>query len=92
MSEHDGPPENKPDAASESLSRTPMWTLAELSAKLHTTPRVIHGWRRRGTAPKAYKVGRHLLFEESDIAAWLAERESERAGDDADGGDSGSGW
>ncbi|GAB3088521.1 hypothetical protein GCM10027054_10510 [Isoptericola nanjingensis] len=79
------------------VSHTPMWTLDELCEKLHTTPRVVHAWRRRGTAPKAYKVGRHLLFDENDIATWLSDHASERPGNRAatnaaaDDGD-GSGW
>ncbi|TRW44124.1 helix-turn-helix transcriptional regulator [Georgenia yuyongxinii] len=56
------------------LDRTPMWTLDELCAKLHTTPATVHTWRKRGTAPKAYRIGRHLLFEEADIRAWLKSR------------------
>ncbi|KAE8763425.1 helix-turn-helix transcriptional regulator [Georgenia thermotolerans] len=56
------------------LDRTPMWTLDELCAKLHTTPATVHTWRKRGTAPKAYRIGRHLLFEEADVRAWLETR------------------
>ncbi|MFD1507094.1 helix-turn-helix domain-containing protein [Georgenia yuyongxinii] len=51
-----------------------MWTLDELCAKLHTTPATVHTWRKRGTGPKAYRIGRHLLFEEADVRAWLEAR------------------
>ena len=54
------------------LDRTPMWTLEELCALVRTTPATVHTWRKRGTGPRAYKVGRHLLFAEADVAAWLA--------------------
>ncbi|MCF4119863.1 helix-turn-helix domain-containing protein [Antribacter sp. KLBMP9083] len=82
------------DENPKALSHTPMWTVDELCAKLHTTPRVIHAWRRRGTAPKAYKIGRHLLFEESDVLEWLRSHESTSTDDDARRADDdgGSGW
>lgn len=68
MSEHIETPEP--------LAHTPLWTLDELCAKLHTSPRTVHGWRRAGTAPKAYKVGKHLMFDEADIRAWLEARQT----------------
>ncbi|WP_240644047.1 helix-turn-helix transcriptional regulator [Antribacter gilvus] len=80
---------------SENLSRTPLWTLDELCTKLRATPRTVHGWRRRGTAPAAYKIGRHLMFDEADVRAWLeARRTTSAVDDDADGTgtDDGSGW
>ncbi len=68
MSEHIETPEPLP--------HTPLWTLEELCAKLHISPRTVHGWRRAGTAPKAYKVGKHLMFDEADIRAWLEARQT----------------
>ncbi|GAB4087300.1 hypothetical protein GCM10028784_39300 [Myceligenerans cantabricum] len=80
------------------LDRTPMWTLEELCAFVRTTPATVHTWRKRGTGPRAYKVGRHLLFAESDVAAWLescaaaAEADAhETRGERGSAGD-GSGW
>ena len=79
----------------ENLSRTPLWTLDELCTKLRATPRTVHGWRRRGTAPAAYKIGRHLMFDEADVRAWLEARRTTSATDDESehtGIDDGSGW
>ncbi len=81
------------------LERTPMWTLDELCALVRTTPATVHTWRKRGTGPRAYKVGRHLLFAEADVAEWLAACAS-AAESDIDGEPSGergsaangSGW
>lgn len=80
----------------ENLSRTPLWTLEELCAKLRATPRTVHGWRRRGTGPAAYRIGRHLMFDEADVRAWLEARRTMSAADDEPdeqtGTDDGSGW
>ncbi len=51
-----------------------MWTLDELCAVVRTTPATVHTWRKNGRAPKAYKIGRHLLFAEADIRTWLKAR------------------
>lgn len=60
----------------------------DLCRKLHTTPATAHTWRKRRTAPKAYRIGRHLLFAEADVAAWLGEHEATKVGerDDAQTG------
>lgn len=81
------------------LDRTPMWTLDELCALVRTTPATVHTWRKRGTGPRAYKVGRHLLFAEADLAEWLAacaaaaesDIDNEPTGERGSAGD-GSGW
>jgi predicted DNA-binding transcriptional regulator AlpA len=81
----------------ERLDRTPMWTLDELCAFLRTTPATVHTWRKHGRAPKAYKIGRHLLFAEADVRAWLKARAEAAEGpydttDDPGMGTDGSGW
>jgi excisionase family DNA binding protein len=57
------------------MDRTPMWTVEELCAKLHATPETLRTWRKRGTGPRAYKIGRHVLYAEADVRAWLEARE-----------------
>ncbi|MFD1507113.1 helix-turn-helix transcriptional regulator [Georgenia yuyongxinii] len=84
MSEHIDSPEP--------LTCTPLWTLDELCAKLHTSPRTVHGWRRTGTAPKAYKVGKHLMFEEAEIRAWLEARQTASTTADLAGREAETGW
>jgi predicted DNA-binding transcriptional regulator AlpA len=79
------------------LDRTPMWTLDELCVFLRTTPATVHTWRKHGRAPKAYKIGRHLLFAEADVRAWLKARAEAAEGaydttDDPGMGTDGSGW
>jgi len=79
MSEHTDTP----------LDRTPLWTMDDLCAKLRVAKSTVHTWRKRGTAPRAYRIGRHLYFEDSDVRAWLAAHDAD-AVDGSD--DSESGW
>lgn len=74
------------------LDRTPMWTIDDLCAKVHTTPATVHTWRKRGTAPKAYRIGRHLVFEEADVRVWLDERAAAAERDADSDSDSETGW
>lgn len=79
----------------ETLDREPMWTLDDLCRKLHCSRDTVYHWRKNGLAPRAYKVGRHLLFEEADVRAWLEERAADAVGGstgDAARDDSSWGW
>ena len=33
--------------------------------------RTIYGWRTKGEGPKAYKVGKRVLYRRADVEAWL---------------------
>lgn len=54
-------------------------TIDELAQYLRTTERAIRRWRERGTCPPAARVGARLLFERSDIDAWVTSRREESA-------------
>lgn len=73
------------------LDRSPMWTVEELSAKLHASPETLRTWRKRGAGPRAYKVGRHVLYAEADVRAWLDSHELPRSHSRTPV-DDGSGW
>lgn len=73
------------------LDRTPLWTLDDLCAKLHVSRATVHTWRKRGTGPRAYRIGRHLMFDQADVAAWLAQRADDPARS-VTTDDDGSGW
>lgn len=47
-------------------------TIDELARYLRTTERAVRRWRERGTCPPAARVGARLLFERSDVDAWVA--------------------
>ena len=90
--------ENHPGSPNEHdgrLDRTPMWTVEELSEKLHASPETVRSWRKNGTGPRAYKIGRHVLFEEADVRAWIEAHEiRDRSASRKRGGDAqrGTGW
>jgi hypothetical protein len=55
---------------------------------------MVRSWRKNGTGPRAYKIGRHVLFEEADVRAGIEAHEirgrsaSRRRGD----AQRGTGW
>lgn len=45
-------------------------TSAELAVRVRVSEQTIRLWRMRGTGPKYLKLGRKILYRESDILAW----------------------
>ena len=45
----------------------PLWTIEDLSAFLGVPVATIYKWRSMGTAPSAYKVGKHLQWDPKDV-------------------------
>ncbi|MBI0296831.1 helix-turn-helix domain-containing protein [Streptomyces sp. PRKS01-29] len=33
----------------------------------------IYQWRRKGTGPRGFRVGRHLRFDPEDVRRWIAD-------------------
>ncbi|MFC7901570.1 MULTISPECIES: helix-turn-helix transcriptional regulator [unclassified Streptomyces] len=31
----------------------------------------VYQWRRKGTGPRGFRVGRHLRFDPEDVRAWV---------------------
>ncbi|MET9408143.1 helix-turn-helix domain-containing protein [Streptomyces sp. NPDC002935] len=31
----------------------------------------VYQWRRKGTGPRGFRVGRHLRFDPQDVRAWV---------------------
>jgi len=46
-------------------------TTAEVAKQLRTTDSTVRYWRHRGTGPTGVRVGRRVLYAESDVLAWL---------------------
>jgi predicted DNA-binding transcriptional regulator AlpA len=46
----------------------------DFADRLHTTPGAIYTARHRGDLPPAIKVGKRVLWRESDVERWLDER------------------
>ncbi|MBN3930910.1 helix-turn-helix domain-containing protein [Streptomyces verrucosisporus] len=34
----------------------------------------VYQWRRKGTGPRGFRVGRHLRFDPEDVRRWVAEQ------------------
>ncbi|MEV5694203.1 helix-turn-helix transcriptional regulator [Micromonospora globbae] len=50
----------------------PLWTIEEVSAFLRIPVDTLYQWRSRRTGPRAFKVGRHLRYDPTDVRSWLA--------------------
>ncbi len=45
-------------------------TGAEVAAMFRTSPETVRYWRHIGKGPRSFKVGRRVLYRESDVKAW----------------------
>jgi excisionase family DNA binding protein len=54
-------------------------TTEEVAELCHTSPGTVHYWRSMGKGPKAYKVGRRLIFRRSEVQAWINAHASDPA-------------
>lgn len=43
----------------------------ELAARLGVSVETVRWWRKSKTGPRAVKVGRRVLYAESDVTKWL---------------------
>jgi predicted DNA-binding transcriptional regulator AlpA len=46
-------------------------TIEEVADLRRTTPQAIYSERARGDGPPAYRSGRRLLFDETEVIEWL---------------------
>jgi len=44
----------------------------------------LKDWRVRGTGPKYYKVGKHVMYRISEVSAWLEAECASNAGADGE--------
>ncbi len=45
-------------------------TTDEVAAYFRTVPGTVRYWRHVGKGPRSFKVGRRVLYRESDVKAW----------------------
>jgi excisionase family DNA binding protein len=45
-------------------------TTAEVAEIFRTSPETVRYWRHVGKGPRSFKVGRRVLYRESDVQAW----------------------
>lgn len=61
----------------------PLLDVQELAEYLGVPVRTIYDWRQTGHGPRGFRVGRHLKFAVSDVAAWVeAQRDATANGGD----------
>lgn len=48
-----------------------LMTVEEVADYLNVPVSTIYQWRHKGTGPRAFRVGRFLRYDPSDIRAWL---------------------
>jgi len=61
---------NRPTAAPVQKPE-PLWTTEDVCTFLRMAPGTLYSLRSAGTAPPAFRVGKFLLFRQSDVLAWL---------------------
>lgn len=52
----------------------PLWRVTEVSAFLGVPVATLYQWRHLGTGPRAYRLGKHLRYRQTDVEAWLADQ------------------
>jgi excisionase family DNA binding protein len=54
-------------------------TTDELAAYIRTPAETVRYWRHMGAGPKAFKLGRRVLYDRADVQEWLAEARRTRS-------------
>ncbi|MGQ0679832.1 MAG: helix-turn-helix domain-containing protein [Actinomycetota bacterium] len=49
-------------------------SVEDLAAYLQVPIATIYQWRYKGEGPDAFRIGKHLRFDPSDVDRWLGER------------------
>ncbi|KIX79604.1 DNA-binding protein [Streptomyces sp. MBRL 601] len=47
-------------------------TPLDLADLLGVPVETVYQWRRKGTGPRGFRVGRHLRYDPEDVRAWVA--------------------
>jgi hypothetical protein len=59
-------------SANGNIGSTPgFMTGPELAAIFRTSPETVRYWRHIGYGPKGKKVGRHVLYEVTEVNSWI---------------------
>ncbi len=51
--------------------------LQEVAERTTFSENTLRYWRQKGQGPRAVKIGRRLVYRESDVDAWIAEQFAE---------------
>lgn len=59
-------------------------TTQEVAELCRTSPETVRYWRHVGKGPASFKLGRRVLYDAEDVAAWIeSERRAQSNGPDA---------
>jgi predicted DNA-binding transcriptional regulator AlpA len=56
----------------------PIYTTDELAQRLRQSAATLRYWRYIGYGPKAIRMGRRVVYAESEVLRWLAELKARR--------------
>ncbi|MFC7382856.1 helix-turn-helix transcriptional regulator [Sphaerisporangium rhizosphaerae] len=67
---------------SETTPRTsdPYRTTDDVATRYCTSPSTVRYWRHAGIGPRGVKIGRRVLYRESELMRWERERDAEQNG------------
>lgn len=54
-------------------------TVEEVAELTRSTPSAVYQWRARGIGPRAFNIGKRLLFKPADVQAWIDSHSDESA-------------
>jgi len=49
-------------------------TTEQVAAMVLHAPKTLRNWRLQGTGPPSFKIGKLVVYEETDVIRWLAEQ------------------
>lgn len=59
---------------SETTELPELLTLEEVAKRTRTTVETVRYWRRHGQGPRGFRLGRRVVYDAAEVAAWIAER------------------
>lgn len=57
-------------------------TIEEFADQARSTVDTVRFWRKTGYGPKGFRMGKRVLFAQSDVDQWIAALRQESAGDE----------
>ncbi|MDJ1138505.1 helix-turn-helix transcriptional regulator [Streptomyces iconiensis] len=51
-------------------------TPVDVSALFSVPVETVYAWRKKGTGPRAFRVGRHLRYDPAEVAAWTSQQQA----------------
>ena len=46
-------------------------TVQDLADRMQVPVSTVYQWRKNGTGPKAYRIGKYIRFRVSDVERWI---------------------